>query len=1320
MKHFNQISKTVIPWRRGPEWSSGRRGLMQLISMISLFLLAYQPLSAQCNLACDGTQDAPLHIAVGLGCQVVITPDVVLEEPNSCPGDKNFTVRDLSNNLIAEGTNQVSFDGAPHIGQILSVTTEDDATDIICVSFVDIVDNFDPVFATCPAVTISCVGDTSVASVGTPQVTDNCGVADVALTYTDLFETDDCLSNNVATLTRTWTATDAFGNTATCSQNIFLERPDLLLVDFPGNINLDCDSPNTNPSNTGTPEFGNVDIMNGGICDLTVTMEDVNTTLCGAEYQILRTWTVTDDCTNFSVNETQVIFIQDETAPSITCPDPITVNTISGECYATVNLPSPILSDNCDGAPTFEISTTYGAVGQGPHPFVPSGQHSIQYTGIDECGNTSICTTTLTVVDDEAPVAVCDDELVVSIPTGGIAMVNAISFDEGSTDNCADTVYHKVLRQTLGACDGAAGDDSDIVGYQEWFDDKVYFCCEEMDDNDLLVVHRVYEIDPGPGPVNPNREQIGGDLYGHYSDCVVSVTVQDQIQPVFQYCPPNMTIGCTEDYEDTSVFGSPVVLDNCSYSLDSVETFDIDNCGLGTIVRTWTAIDPAENTRSCTQTIQRVNNLPLDEDLIIWPPTYTLTSCGASTDPEDLPEGYREPTYDGETCGILATNYDDQLFNIAFPACYKIIRVWTVIDWCVYNPDDPLSDGRYTHNQIIKVQDDDPPTVTCPPDVTVNVGTNCQTKAVTLAAATADDCSPTVLFTNDSPHAYNNGANASGIYPMGTTTVNFVGSDRCGNISECQTQVTVEDLSAPAPLCIVGLSINLANDNGEISGSISALAFDGGSADNCTPDEDLQYFIRKNGTDEDTVPPTTTDLTFTCEDLGTQLIQLWVTDNNGNSDFCTTYISIQDNNNICPVTTTTGMIAGEIITPLGENVEHVMVSINDIENNQVMAQNGLFEFPDIPLGNDYTVTPELNEEPLNGVSTIDLILISKHILGVTHLDSPYKIIAADIDRSGGISTIDLIKLRKLILHIDDEFPNGNTSWRFVPSEFEFPDPTNPFSGYFPELVSINDFNDNEMYADFIGIKVGDVNNSATANFESDTQERATYGEMGIAVVNQTLEAGETYTIDFLARDMDKILGYQFTFGFDPDALEFVEVLEGELPGISEDNFGYLAAESGMITTSWNQHGTLPSNEEGVLFSLTFYSYATAELQDLIYINSRMTKAEAYTQEGDVLEVGLNFLESNQEDQNTGYALYQNRPNPFSDDTIIPFQLAQAGTVRLRVYDLTGRTIYHTERHFESGYNELLIGKSDLSTTGIMYYEIEAGGWTDTKKMMLTE
>jgi hypothetical protein len=105
---------------------------------------------------------------------------------------------------------------------------------------------------------------------------------------------------------------------------------------------------------------------------------------------------------------------------------------------------------------------------------------------------------------------------------------------------------------------------------------------------------------------------------------------------------------------------------------------------------------------------------------------------------------------------------------------------------------------------------------------------------------------------------------------------------------------------------------------------------------------------------------------------------------------------------------------------------------------------------------------------------------------------------------------------------------------------------------------------------------------------------------------------------------------------------------------------------------------------------------------------------------DVLDLALVFLSSTSVDTDSGNELYQNRPNPFSDDTIIPFKLSEPGEVFLNVYDLAGRMIYHMEGDFESGYNEIVIGKDDLRVTGVMYYELRAGGWKDTRKMILTE
>ena len=99
---------------------------------------------------------------------------------------------------------------------------------------------------------------------------------------------------------------------------------------------------------------------------------------------------------------------------------------------------------------------------------------------------------------------------------------------------------------------------------------------------------------------------------------------------------------------------------------------------------------------------------------------------------------------------------------------------------------------------------------------------------------------------------------------------------------------------------------------------------------------------------------------------------------------------------------------------------------------------GDFKFCPCSNCDQFRVTPAKNDDWLNGVSTFDLTLIDKHILGVEYLNSPYKIIAADVNKSNTVTTYDMVELRKLILGIYTEIP-GNTSWRFVDKDHIFPD-----------------------------------------------------------------------------------------------------------------------------------------------------------------------------------------------------------------------------------------------------------------------------------------
>jgi hypothetical protein len=169
--------------------------------------------------------------------------------------------------------------------------------------------------------------------------------------------------------------------------------------------------------------------------------------------------------------------------------------------------------------------------------------------------------------------------------------------------------------------------------------------------------------------------------------------------------------------------------------------------------------------------------------------------------------------------------------------------------------------------------------------------------------------------------------------------------------------------------------------------------------------------------------------------------------------------------------------SGAIATEEALAVENVEVSLSGQTSMTMMtAADGEYAFAGLQEGYDYTVTPQLNANYLNGVSTFDLVLISKHILGVQPLGSPYKMIAADVNNSKSITTLDLIQLRKLILSIDTEFEN-NTSWRFVEAAYNFPNALNPWFEEFPEVVNVNNLPATGITgADFVAVKIGDVNN----------------------------------------------------------------------------------------------------------------------------------------------------------------------------------------------------------------------------------------------------
>lgn len=1312
--------KHIIPFYTALQQIMAHTLLLLLLLGLSTTLKAQD-----CDLACIGSPEQPLQVVIDENCQIALTTNMVVTDLIVCPGSKRLTVRDSLNNLLADNFDLVQFSASNYVGNRLSVTITDQATGTICIGTIQVVDNTNPTITNCTEVTVSCLDSTAPEDIGVPTVSDNCDT-NLEPDFIDNLILRDCLTDTAAVIVRDWTVTDHSGLTASCSQRINILRASSMDVTFPADVVLPCDDPSAAPDRTGIPALNGMVLMHGDLCGLQVNYLDDTTFICNDYmYQINRTWTVTETCTDFFEEHAQQILVSDDQGPVLNCPTPdqMVYTSDPGECSATIALPVITGTDNCGTNITYSVSSTYGATDYSAISGVEPGTHTVTYTGMDECGNVSTCSVQLTVVDDVAPVAACDDQVIASISSSGYAILLTPTFDEGSSDNCS-AVFLKAKRNIAAACDLANGDDSSQTGYQEWFDDEVIFCCEDIPASPITVTLRVYEVDPGDGPVDPSRETGSGDLVGRYTDCQSLVTLLDATPPVFEQCPAPVTIECFEEQENLGIYGSPVVRDNCGFTIDSTFTTSFNECGAGTITRSWTATDNYNQSSSCTQVITVENNTALQAADIIWPEDVSLYECGASTDIEDLPEAFQGPIINFSGCGTVALNHTDALFNTVPGACFKVLRTWTIIDWCHYDTEYPNGPGRFVHTQQIKVFDHEDPVITCPESVSVNVGDNCTNAYVTIGEPTAEDCSTQITFTNNSPYADSDGSNASGTYPAGTTTVTFYAEDNCGNNTACTTTVTVADTEAPSIACIVGLTANLMpTPDGGVNGMIDAGALVGSATDNCDPVSLLKYTISRPGDGSNGLPENTM-LIFDCYDANSAAeVMVWAEDSQGNYSYCTTVVSVQDPNGNCVGQTGGGLIAGGVLTEDGQEVENVMIMVSgNNPNMQYTELDGSFMFDNLELGVDYSVVAQLNESLLNGVTTFDLILMSKHILGTAPLSSPYKLIAADVDRSGHISTLDIIKLRKLILNIDNELPNNNTSWRFVDASYEFPDPTNPFMGYFPEFFNINDLDGPEMHADFIAIKVGDVNGSAIPNsIMGGGDDRASDTPLQLTVAAEAVEVGETIDIEFTGRYMNEWMGYQFTLEYDPSALEVVEIIPGELPNLyPEENFHIYDESAGFITTVWNEYGQSATSKEMTVFTLRCTARQSGNIKDWLYMSSRVTKAEAYTQEGEAEDINLSFFTENEATTNSNFELFQNRPNPWNNSTIIPFQLDPGGDARLTVYDMAGKLVYEVADYFSEGYHEISISRSDLPAIGLFYYTLEAGDQRATRKMVLTD
>jgi len=1143
---------------------------------------------------------------------------------------------------------------------------------------------------------------------------DGCGPATMA--YNDMEVDQDCSSPYSKIILRSWTAEDASGNVSTsCVQTIYIYRNGLATLMFPPNYDdlqlpsLSCidyadEAPPT--SVTGEPS--------GDLCDNVQIFPytDTRIDICEGSYKLIRHFELLEWCSGEVVQHNQIIKVLDKDGPVIVQEEDITIS--AGEYYCTADFVAipPIVISDCSSEFTYEFF--YLVAYNGGEPPVdelyfdtnvsetPSGNFLIQdlpfdriwakWRVHDQCGNFTDEYFTITVNDQVNPIAVCDEFTVVSVGSNGYVEVYATTFDDGSLDNCG--IVDMLARKMTDACN--------LGGTV--FDEKVTFCCEEVGETIMVA----FEVT---------------DISGNKNTCMVEVTVQDKLPPYITLCPPDITLDCQADYEDLSVTGEPEYIDNCEViSVIYEDDANIDNCGEGLVRRTWTVEDKEGFKGTCVQQIILEDDDPFVENDITWPLDYDASTCNTDLQPENLGILYAYPRYEDDNCSLVATVYEDKVFTFVDGACEKILREWTVIDWCRYNESNPtIGQGFYKHLQVIKLLNQEAPEFTNCNDEVAFIYGDCEGDVEFTIEAT-DDCTPVEdinfsyqidLFSDGLDvldfSLNGNSATFNRVLPIGEHIVNWTAEDKCGNYTYCEMTISVKDGKKPSPYCLSSITTVVMNNSGEIG--IWANDFDYGSYDNCTPQEDLYFSFSPNVGDSSMI--------FTCDHLPNgeeEIIQIemWVTDEAGNQDYCSVTLILQDSqDDVCEgsIGSFAG-ISGTLRTEDFKSVKDVQVTAYSPAmevNRQAMTTNqGEYFATQLPKGSGYRVKAHKNDDVRNGVTTLDLVLIQRHILGLQEFTSPFKVIASDINNDGKVKASDLLGMRKVILGILNEFPNEQTSWRFLPKDITFPDVSNLFP--YEEEIIIGQLESSSIGNDMTAVKIGDVNGSAVTNLKANTTaESRSDNNMSFEVEDVKVEEGDRIYVPIYARGIENMIGYQFTLN--TNASDFVGVEANQL-NVTSENFGEYDE---FVTMSWSSIEGVEINTEEPLFTLILDVNADTNVSDILSINSDVTVAEAYDVDFDIYNVELNTRSSiNNEGK---FAVFQNRPNPFMESTNISFFLPEAMDVELSITDVTGRLISKTVSAYNAGKQNVEIKYSDLGTTGVLYYTIKAGEYTATKKMI---
>ncbi|MEM0519353.1 M6 family metalloprotease domain-containing protein [Aequorivita flava] len=434
---------------------------------------------------------------------------------------------------------------------------------------------------------------------------DACGIASLSVSP-NAFTCADVGPNTV-----TLTVTDVNGNVSTCTTTVTVEDNVAPVANCAAPFTLQLDA-----SGNASITVGDINAGSTDACGIASTTIDKSTFTCTDVGPNTVTLTVTDVNGNVSTCTTTVT-VEDSIAPTIICPADITANTDAGDCAATVTFVTPVAFDNCG------IASVVQTMGDPSGSGFPVGVNTIEFTATDVNGNTSTCSFTITVTDNEPPTMVCQN-ITIQLDAAGNATITPADVDGGSSDNCG-IATSSVSPST--------------------------FDCSDVGTNNVTLTVT--------------------DVHGNTSTCTAIVTVEDVTAPVAVCQDITVALDASGTVTIAGIDVDGGSTDACgiaSYDLD-IDTFDCSNVGDNIV--TLTVTDVNGNTSTCTATVTVEDNT--SPVLVCQDFTLELGADGTAVlDPSDVIAS------NDDACGIFASAVDITNFSCADIGAPITVQVFTM------------------------------------------------------------------------------------------------------------------------------------------------------------------------------------------------------------------------------------------------------------------------------------------------------------------------------------------------------------------------------------------------------------------------------------------------------------------------------------------------------------------------------------------------------------------------------------------------------------------------------------------------------------------